>query len=46
MTGSMAAALFGTIQEFDKDKEPWSRYVDRLNNFFVANASKIVVAEQ
>ena len=27
------AALFGTIREFNKDKEPWSRYVDRLNNF-------------
>ena len=32
------AALFGTMQEFDKEKETWSRYVERLNHFFVANA--------
>ncbi len=31
------ATVFGQLQEFDKDKEEWSQYAERLEYFFVAN---------
>ena len=30
-------ALFGQVQEFDQDKEEWSQYVERLDQYFLAN---------
>ena len=31
------AATFGKIEEFDREKEAWSQYVERLGYFFEAN---------
>ena len=31
------AATFGKIEEFDREKEAWSQYVERLGYFFKAN---------
>ena len=31
------AALFGSMNEFDPEKEEWTQYVERLDHFFVAN---------
>ena len=31
------AAVFGRIGEYDKDKEEWKAYVERLQHFFAAN---------
>jgi len=31
------AALFGSMNEFDSEKEEWTQYVERLDHFLVAN---------
>ena len=31
------AATFGKIEEFDREKEAWSQYIERLGYFFEAN---------
>ena len=31
------AALLGAIEKFDSDKEDWTNYVLRLEQFFIAN---------
>ena len=31
-------AATGKIDEFDRDKEDWPQYVERVGHFFVANA--------
>ena len=40
----MAAITIGHIQEFDRSKEEWQQYEDRLGHFFIANG--IVDAEK
>ena len=34
----MMAAVLGKIEEFDRRKEDWDLYIERLEHFFVANA--------
>ena len=31
------AAILGKIEEFDRSKEEWPQYVERLGHFFAAN---------
>ena len=31
------ATLFGQVQEFDREKEEWTQYAERLEHYFVAN---------
>ena len=33
----MATVTFGQLQEFDRSKEEWQQYKERLGHFFVAN---------
>jgi len=30
------AALFGSMNKFDPEKEEWTQYVERLDHFFMA----------
>ena len=30
-------ASFGRISKFDKTKEDWTQYIERVDNYFVAN---------
>ena len=34
------ATLLGKLEEFDKSKEEWTQYVERMNHFFAANDIK------
>ena len=34
------AALFGSLAEYDPDKEEWPQYATHLDHFFAANAIK------
>ena len=36
-------ASFGRISEFDETKEDWTQYIERVENYFVANS---IVDEQ
>ena len=33
----MAAAMFGSVGEFNEDNEQWTQYEERLSHFFAAN---------
>ena len=33
----MATAIVGTVNEFDEKTDSWSNYIDRLEQFFIAN---------
>ena len=34
----MATATLGKVEEFDQQKEEWTKYVERLGYFFYANS--------
>ncbi len=31
------AALLGRLEDFDKSKEDWTQYAERMGHFFIAN---------
>ena len=34
----MATATLGRVEEFDRHKEDWPQYAERLEHFFAANS--------